>query len=587
MLLIIYFYLALVISEILSMLNHFTPTMLRLFNSIMSLLFVAYVIYSHKPLRGGIRVLIQKQNVHNLLIISIFPIVSFIAGTSIAPNNWDSMTYHFSRYLHWFNNKNLDYFTTSNNRENIFPTLPDILFAQIFSIFSNDRFLFILSWICIVVSAYYVFKITFLLSHNPNASYLASFITLIIPSHVAFLSSTQTDPVSTVLVVILLYYSILLKKKQCSITLLYTFLMVPLFIVTKTTGLILSVPIYIYILYNNWNLIRQKYVRYIPLFMIVVIPVTPYIYRLISSRHTFKSGNVFVENFSFSGIFASALRVLLSAIQTPIPSINGKIQEVYYSLSNYLNFAANPKGYGSYGDFYLTTSLHGDLTGNPLNVILIIISAIGLIRVRKYRLITTFIVLQFILLASLVGWQPWFNRFTSTTLTVGSIIVGVWISKLKKVITLFIIGSLVLYSSFWLLYNPSRSLLNPQGLVYLGKSIGMQQSDLGKIRHDLSQSREKQYFSVRPEIEKSYINAMLEINKKAPTIVYIKIGGDDFEYPIWALSDYKFVVKHFEIDKLEETKDGNSLLFCTEYCAGFGLKNLYKDEIVSVWQFKS
>ena len=206
---------------------------------------------------------------------------------------------------------------------------------------------------------------------------------------------------------------------------------------------------------------------------------------------------------------------------------------------------------------------------------------------RKYRLITTFIVLQFILLASLVGWQPWFNRFTSTTLTVGSIIVGVWISKLKKVITLFIIGSLVLYSSFWLLYNPSRSLLNPQGLVYLGKSIGMQQSDLGKIRHDLSQSREKQYFSVRPEIEKSYINAMLEINKKAPTIVYIKIGGDDFEYPIWALSDYKFVVKHFEIDKLEETKDGNSLLFCTEYCAGFGLKNLYKDEIVSVWQFKS
>jgi len=66
-----------------------------------------YLINYFKP-RLKLSPLISSQS---LILIS-----GVIAGLSIAPNNRDSMTYHLPRYLHWFNNKNLDFFTTTNLR---------------------------------------------------------------------------------------------------------------------------------------------------------------------------------------------------------------------------------------------------------------------------------------------------------------------------------------------------------------------------------------------------------------------------------------------------------------------------------------
>lgn len=586
MVLILYFYVALLVSEILSMLNSFTPRILMILNiSIITLLGI-YVIYYKDIFLASIRKMLGKKDIFYLIILSIFPIVSFISGSTIAPNNWDSMTYHFSRFLHWLSNNNLNFFITSNDRENIYPILPDILFAQLFSVFYNDKYLFVLTWVSLIVSAYYIFKITFLISYNKEASYLASFLTLIIPSHVAFMSSSQTDAVSTVLVVILLYYAILLNFKQSQMILTLSLLMIPLFITTKTTGLILSFPIYIYIIYNNWNFIRRNYRKNFLLMIIGVAPAVPYLYRIFSVRQEVISESVFVDNFSVSGIFINMIRIILSQVQTPIAFVNNSIQGGYYSLAKIFSFPANPDGYGSYGDFYLTSSLHGDLTGNPLYVILILVSVFGLISIKKYRYLATLILIQLILISILIGWQPWINRFTSTLLTLGSILIGIWLSRLNKLNVLLVTGILLLYSSFWLFYNPSRSLLDPKVLVSIGQSWGMNQSNLDKIRHDFVETRSSQYFSLKPEIEKSYTTAFLEIKNRDPEIVYINISGEDFEYPIWALGEFKYTVKHLSPDNIPDFSKINALLFCTLDCSGYSFENIYMSEYVSIWKYK-
>lgn len=583
MVLILYFYVALLVSEILSMLNSFTPKILMILNIFIITLLGIYVIYYKDIFLASIRKMLGKKDIFYLIILSIFPIVSFISGSTIAPNNWDSMTYHFSRFLHWLSNNNLNFFITSNDRENIYPILPDILFAQLFSVFYNDKYLFVLTWASLIVSAYYIFKITFLISYNKEASYLASFLTLIIPSHVAFMSSSQTDAVSTVLVVILLYYAILLNFKQSQMILTLCFLMIPLFITTKTTGLILSFPIYLYIIYNNWNFIRQNYRKNILLMIIGVAPAVPYLYRIFSVRQEIISESVFVANFSISGIFINMIRIILSQVQTPIAYVNNSIQGGYYSLAKIFSFPANPDGYGSYGDFYLTSSLHGDLTGNPLYVILILVSVFGLISIKKYRYLATLILIQLILISILIGWQPWINRFTSTLLTLGSILIGIWLSRLNKLNVLLVTGILLLYSSFWLFYNPSRSLLDPKVLVSIGQSWGMNQSNLDKIRHDFVETRSSQYFSLKPEIEESYTTAFLEIKKRDPEIVYINISGEDFEYPIWALGEFKYTVKHLSPNNIPDFSKNDSLLFCTVDCSVYSLENIYMSEHVNVW----
>jgi len=65
--------------------------------------------------------------------------------------------------------------------------------------------------------------------------------------------------------------------------------------------------------------------------------------------------------------------------------------------------------------------------------------------------------------------------------------------------------------------------------------------------------------------------------------LYIKIGGDDFEYPIWALTDFKVSVVHFQENNLQEVETGDAYLFCTLECDQFNLKPIFTDQYVSLW----
>jgi hypothetical protein len=382
----------------------------------------------------------------------------------IAPNNWDSMTYHLPRFLHWFSNQNLNYFYTSNSRENILPTLPDLLFAQLFGIFSGDKALFIIIWLAVLITSYYVYRITFLLSGSKRASYIASVVSMTLPSHVAFMSSTQTDPITTLLVVILLYYALLLNSHKSNLIFYLIIMTVPLLITSKTTGVILSIPIFIYVLFIYQKVIIKNYFKYILFLIVLTVPAFPFLYRLFGSGSLSQVSGLFVREASFSGALTNGIGIFISGIQTPIPFANEVLLKFYTSISNSL------ETYGPW-TYNLTSSLHGDLTGNPLQVLLITISFLGLIRTKKYQGIIILIFIQFLLFSNLIAWQPWINRFSTTIIVLGSILVGIWISLRSKILEKTLITILVFYSSFWLFFNPSRVILDPIRILEVGKVV--------------------------------------------------------------------------------------------------------------------
>jgi hypothetical protein len=359
--------------------------------------------------------------------------------------------------------------------------------------------------------------------------------------------------------------------------------MIPIFITLKTTGLILSIPIYLYVFLKNQGMVRKDFYKFLTIFAVTVVPAIPFVVRVWKSGKE-TVGGVFVSEISFEGILANVLRILFNNLQTPSAYINNYLQQGYYSISNFVGFDPNPIGYGSYGDFYLSTSLHADLTGNPIHMFLLIASAIGLWVKRKQRLVITLVFTQFILLGSFIGWQPWGNRFTSSILVVSSTFIGIWVSERIKTAQSVILISLLMYSSFWLFFNPSRSLLDPKLLVPIAKQLGVNERELSKVRHDLVFSREKQYFSVNPALEDSYLAAIEKLKTSNVNRLYIKIGGDDFEYPIWALTDFNYSVKHFKNSDMQNLKDGKALLFCTLDCSGYGLESIYLDKYVSLWR---
>lgn len=577
MFIIIYCYLVLLVSEMLSSFNYFTPLALRIFNIIIVLCIVLIFkskIYEFKHFISSFS--IQKVNSHQTVLL-FFATVTLFSGVMIAPNNWDSMTYHFSRFLHWFSNQNLNYFYTSNSRENIIPILPDLLFAQMFAIFSGDKALFLVIWSAVLITSYYVYRITFLLSGSKRASYIASVVSMTLPSHVAFMSSTQTDPITTLLIVILLYYALLLNNHKSNMIFYLITMTVPLFITSKTTGVILSIPIFIYVLFIYHKFIIKNYFKYILFLIVVTIPAFPFLYRLYGSGSLSHVSGLFVREASFSGALTNGIGIFLSGLQTPIPFANEALLKFYTVISNSL------ETYGPW-TYNLTSSLHGDLTGNPLQILLITVSFLGLLRTKKYQVIMLLICLQFLLFSNLIAWQPWINRFSTTIVVLGSILVGIWIAMKSKIVEKTLITILVFYSSFWLFFNPSRVILDPIRILEVGKAVGMAEGNLNKVRNDIEYSRERQYFSLNPKIEDSYIVSMEKVKESGIKKLYVKLGSDDFEYPIWALTNFKINIQHFKEQNLQQVYLGQALFFCTKDCGYYILEQVYKDKNVTLFK---
>jgi hypothetical protein len=166
----------------------------------------------------------------------------------------------------------------------------------------------------------------------------------------------------------------------------------------------------------------------------------------------------------------------------------------------------------------------------------------------------------------------------------GSIIVGIWISMRSKILEKMLITILVFYSSFWLFFNPSRVILDPIRILEVGKVVGMTERNLNKVRNDIEYSRERQYFSLNPEIEDSYINSIEKVKESGTKKLYVKLESDDFEYPIWALTNFKIDIQHFKEQNLQEIYLGQALFFCTKDCGNYILEQVYKDKNLTLFK---
>jgi hypothetical protein len=286
---------------------------------------------------------------------------------------------------------------------------------------------------------------------------------------------------------------------------------------------------------------------------------------------------LFVREASFSGALTNGIGIFLSGLQTPIPFANEALLKFYTLISNSL------ETYGPW-TYNLTSSLHGDLTGNPLQILLIIVSFLGLLRTKKYQVIIILILIQFLLFSNLIAWQPWINRFSTTIVLLGSILVGIWISMRSKIVEKTLITILVFYSSFWLFFNPSRVIVDPIRILEVGKVVGMTERNLNKVRNDIEYSRERQYFSLNPEIEDSYINSIEKVKESGTKKLYVKLGSDDFEYPIWALTNFKIDIQHFREQNIQEIYLGQALFFCTKDCGNYILEQVYKDKNLTLFK---
>src|SRR5215211_9365546 len=74
-------------------------------------------------------------------------------GLASAPNNYDSMTYHLPRVMHWLQDESVAHYYTPITRQLYQPPFAEYAIAHVISLTGTDRFAFLVQWLALLGGA--------------------------------------------------------------------------------------------------------------------------------------------------------------------------------------------------------------------------------------------------------------------------------------------------------------------------------------------------------------------------------------------------------------------------------------------------
>ncbi|MGB5768366.1 MAG: hypothetical protein WBM32_00620 [Crocosphaera sp.] len=151
-----------------------------------------------------------------LILGGIFVIIVLVGLVAVIapPNNWDSMTYHMARVMHWIQNQNLAHYPTYYSAQLVHPPLAEIGIMHLQILSGGDRFANLVQWFAMVSSLIGVSLIAKQLGSKQEGQLLASAFCATLPMGILQGSSTQNDYVVALFIVCLAYYTLVLVSDK-------------------------------------------------------------------------------------------------------------------------------------------------------------------------------------------------------------------------------------------------------------------------------------------------------------------------------------------------------------------------------------
>ncbi len=151
--------------------------------------------------------------------IMIMSAASFYIALTMAPINYDSMTYHLSRIVHWTNNHSVAYYATHTLRQLTSPMLSEYIMLHYYVLLGgNDLFVNMVQAISYIVNAFIIIDISKKLNVHPFFAYFSSTLFMATPIVLAESMTTQNDVFATMW--LLIFVDVLLKYLQAKTLLL-------------------------------------------------------------------------------------------------------------------------------------------------------------------------------------------------------------------------------------------------------------------------------------------------------------------------------------------------------------------------------
>lgn len=486
----------------------------------------------------------QDQPVTRFQQILLIGVVCIIVGTGITallspPNNWDSMTYHLGRVIHWAQNQSVGHYPTHIPRQLYSGPGPAFVVVQLF-ILTGDWFLNLVQWFSMVVSLLGVSLITERLGGNLRSQLIAVVISATIPMGILQSSSTQTDYVVSLWLVCFVYFSLTTIQNRISWTYVPALgASLGLAILTKPTAYLYGFPFALWLLFVGIRYLHWKVWQPLGLScgIIVLLNLGQYSRNLKVFDSLLGPTGQDSDSYGLAILLSNILRNLALHLSTPIRSINLITIRIVTAIHQILGVdPSDPSITSPPGQKFDIHSLvnHEDLAGNPQHLLLILLCIVVFVlfrkrlKTREQLLWATYLLcclVGFLLFCFLVIWSPWRSRVHLPVFVLLSPWVGMTLSELfKKPIANTITAGFLAISFFWVLCNETRPLV-----------INTKFVEERKVETIFNQSRADRYFSSRPKLAKPFLATVDYLAGQSCSDIGLIIGGDTWEYPLWKL----------------------------------------------------
>lgn len=456
------------------------------------------------------------------------------------PNNWDSMTYHMGRVVHWVQNRSVDHYPTHIIRQLYPGPWSSFAIAHLQILSGGDRFANLIQWTSMVGSLVGVSLIAQQLGAGLRGQLFAAVVCATIPMGILQGSSTQNDYVVAFWLVCLAYCVLqTIQSKFAGLWIGAAGASLGLAILTKGTAYLYAFPFCLWLLFACVR--RLKVGCWRPMLGFGAIAIG------LNLSHYWRNWQVFgsflgesgqgMEGVTLGVIYSNVLRNLALHLSTPVRSLNLITIRGVEALHTLVGLDASdprttsPPGYGF--DIHSLIN-HEDLAGNPLHLLLFLAVTVVFfafkqpLRRRQQYFLTVYwaaVVAGFLMFCALIIWSPWRSRLHLPLFVLAAPFMGSVLSEmLARRPANVTLATLLAASLIWVGFNETRPLVMNSQIV-----------ETRQVHNIFNQSRTDQYFASRPDLKESYLGARDFIQSQTCEQIGLTLAGDMWEYPLWVL----------------------------------------------------
>ena len=494
------------------------------------------------------------------LIVTLVGVIAIVA----APNNWDSMTYHMGRVVHWIQNRDADFYATAILRQLYQKPWAEYAIMHFQLLSGGDRLANIIQWLAMLGSLTGVSLIARELGADRRGQIFAAIVCATIPMGILQGSSTQNDYVVCFWMVCFVYYVVSLARKSAlerqdrlqygtdsaphrrgrtvepgSLHPLKIGTSLGLAFLTKGTAYVYSIPFFLWYMLLAWN--RLGFRAWRPLALVGAIIMA------FNVGHEVRNWDVFGRPLSSGedpianeriGVPSFASNIIRNlALHTGMRSVETVVRDAHAWLNIDVNdprTTVDKFGVPRLVDLYET--MHEDHAGNPLHL-LAVFGAIALFlarpSLRRNRIAFVYmaaLVMAFLLLCLLLRWAPHHSRIQLSLFVLFAPFIGLVLTQVAVFRARLVVVTLILAALPWVFLNRSRPLLFE---VLRGQST-LLRTDYTNI---FNTDRITQMFRNRPELKNDYVGAAQFLKAQGCFDIGLSMDHDDWEYPLWVLLD--------------------------------------------------